>query len=135
MKNCENYNSFDDALIFVDIQVNLLCAQLKVSNWPEHACDLWTSQGVARLTAALHDHPHPKIFQHVISMRIEQLIKDVQNCPCVAKFSERGQNWEEKHQRLQMELIPSHFVRTCNTKMKELVQATQLHLPTTKFQG
>lgn len=132
MKKCESCNNLDDTLIFVHTQIHELCAQLRSSHWPDHVSDFWESNGVLRLINALSNHPYPKISQHIVSIHMAQLIKDLQNCQRTASFAERNKDWEEKLSHLQMELIPSYFVRKCNKQINALTAINLAHQPKTR---
>lgn len=123
MKNCENCNDPNDVLIFVHRHTQLLCAQLKASNWPEHVQQLWESIGVKRVFSALYNHPHPQIAQYVVETKMVQLIKDLTQCP---RKGLRNNESEQAMLQLQMVLIPSYFVRLCNKQIENLIKVDNL---------
>lgn len=131
MKNCENYNP--TVVIFVHHHIQLLCAQLKASNWDDSVQQLWEGCGMQRLTNVLGDHSHPQIAQYVVETKISQLIKDLEKYPR-KNHSLRNEKYERAMGQLQIDLIPSYFVRKCNKQIDELINLSAQPIPQTKGQ-
>lgn len=131
MKNSENYNP--TVVIFVHHHIQLLCTQLKACNWGSSVQHLWEGRGMQRVTNMLGDHSRPQIAQYVVETKINQLIKDLEKYPR-KNHSLRNNEYERAMGQLQIDLIPSYFVRKCNKQIDELIKVSVKPILKTKGQ-